>query len=229
MAMSSTLHFTPGAHPLLDRLAAAPPAGPIAGIDEAGRGPWAGPVVAAAVILDPDGVPNGLNDSKKLTAAERETLFTAIQTRARVGLGIVDVNAIDRLNILGATLKAMADALAQLSATSGPAPVLALVDGNRPPSLPCPVSCIIKGDGLCPAIAAASIMAKVTRDRIMMDLARDYPGYGWDTNMGYGTKAHRLGLDRLGPTPHHRRSFKPVAAYLADMEASTEDARHGAA
>ncbi len=183
---------------------------PVAGIDEAGRGPWAGPVVAAAVILDPAHVPEGLDDSKKLSAHKREALYGALQEHAVIGVGIADVEEIDRNNILGATFHAMQRALAGLAQ----APGAALIDGNKAPALPCPAHCIIGGDGCSPVIAAASIIAKVTRDRIMAELALTHPGYGWETNMGYGTKAHADGLARLGVTAHHRKSFKPVQALL---------------
>lgn len=182
----------------------------VAGIDEAGRGPWAGPVVAAAVMLDPDTIPNGLNDSKKLTAQAREDLFDQIEARARVGVGIADVERIDRDNILAATLWAMRAALDDLSQ----APGYALIDGNRMPDLPCPAETVVKGDGRCLSIAAASIIAKTTRDRIMCALADEFPGYGWERNMGYGTAEHSAAIDRLGVTPHHRRSFRPVRLAL---------------
>lgn len=182
----------------------------IAGIDEAGRGPWAGPVVAAAVILDPDHAPDGLNDSKKLTADKRDFLFDQIMDRSAVGIGIADVNRIDRDNILQATLWSMSRATEQL----GMAPDAALVDGNKTPQLNCPVQTLIKGDGRSLSVAAASIIAKVTRDRIMEELARLHPGFGWERNKGYGTEEHRLAISRLGITDHHRRSFRPVRLVL---------------
>ena len=185
-------------------------AAPVAGIDEAGRGPWAGPVVAAAVVLTPQAIPDGLNDSKKLTRARRETLMQALQGHAAVGVGIAEVEEIDRLNILAASLLAMQRAVAALPVK----PAHALVDGNRAPSLSCPVTTLVQGDARCLSIAAASIVAKVTRDRIMAELAAQHPGYGWDRNAGYGTAEHRDGLDRLGVTPHHRRSFRPIAERL---------------
>lgn len=180
--------------------------GPVAGIDEAGRGPWAGPVVAAAVILYPDNIPVGLNDSKKLSAKARDRLYEEIMESAHVGVGVGDVGLIDTDNILRATLWAMAQAFEALpsSATS------ALIDGNKSPDLPCPAECLIKGDGRSFSIAAASIIAKVTRDRMMVELADVHPGYGWERNKGYGTAEHQAALTRLGVTPHHRRSFKPV-------------------
>lgn len=178
----------------------------VAGIDEAGRGPWAGPVVAAAVILDPDDLPDGLNDSKKLTHARREELHGIILAKAEVGIGIVDVAVIDRDNILQATYAAMIQAVAALTS----APLFALVDGNRAPKLACPVETVIEGDGKCLSIAAASIIAKVTRDRLMIDLDRQCPGYGFAKHKGYGTAEHQVALARLGPTAHHRRSFEPI-------------------
>lgn len=185
--------------------------GPVCGIDEAGRGPWAGPVVAVAVILDTDRIPMGLNDSKKLTARVRARLFDLIMERARVGIGSAEPDEIDRDNILRATLAAMARAVGGLET----APVAALVDGNRAPRLPCPVQTLVKGDSLSLSIAAASIIAKVTRDRLMADHARECPGYGWEHNMGYGTAEHSAALRRFGVTRHHRRSFAPVRAVLA--------------
>ena len=177
------------------------------GVDEAGRGPWAGPVVAAAVVLDVNRIPAGLNDSKKLTEAKREALFDPIMAVARVGVGIVDAARIDDTNILAATLQAMTEAVAQLS----PVPTLALVDGNRPPKLLIPVRTIVGGDGKSLSIAAASIIAKVTRDRMMQGLDLKYPGYGFSAHKGYGTAAHNAALQRLGPCSIHRVSFAPIA------------------
>lgn len=186
---------------------------PVAGIDEAGRGPWAGPVVAAAVILDRANVPDGLNDSKKLTARRRGGLFDSIRASARVGVGIGTVQEIDRINIARANDLAMARALDDL----GAAPGFVLIDGNWVPrDLTPPARAIPKGDGLSLSIAAASIIAKVTRDRIMADLATRHPGYGWETNQGYGTVAHRAALQRQGVTPHHRRSFRPILNILVE-------------
>jgi ribonuclease HII len=183
---------------------------PVCGVDEAGRGPWAGPVVAGAAILDIDTMPTGLNDSKKLSHAKREVLFEALQSQI-TGVGIASVEEIDRLNILNATYLAMRRAVAALRV----APAFALIDGNKiPPDLGCPAEAVVKGDGRSLSIAAASIMAKVTRDRIMFDLAQQFPGYGWETNAGYGVKAHAEALTRLGVTPHHRRSFKPIHKML---------------
>jgi ribonuclease HII len=185
-------------------------AGPVCGIDEAGRGPLAGPVVAAAVILDPACIPPGLNDSKKLTEAQRDALYDPIMASARVGIGISDVERIDRDNILQATLWAMAESLAGLGEVS-----LALVDGNRAPALPCKVRTVIGGDGLSLSIAAASIIAKVTRDRIMIGHHDTYPVYGFARHKGYGTAFHLAALEQHGPTPLHRKSFAPVAAFLS--------------
>ena len=183
----------------------------VAGVDEAGRGPWAGPVVAAAVILDPDTLPDGLNDSKKLSPDRRARLYDEIRTCAEVGVGIVSVETIDARNILNATLEAMTTALRALPR----APSLALIDGNKAPVAPCDTRCVVRGDARALSIAAASIVAKVTRDRLMMELGRAYPGYGWERNMGYGTAEHRAGLARLGVTDHHRRSFAPIRNMLS--------------
>lgn len=178
----------------------------VAGVDEAGRGPWAGPVVAAAVILDPDALPLGVNDSKKLTPEKREELYDIILSVAEVGVGIIDVGVIDRDNILQATYAAMIQAVSGLRR----APLLAFIDGNRAPKLACITETIIEGDGKCLSIAAASIVAKVTRDRMMIDLDRQCPGYGFAQHKGYGTPDHQAALSRLGPTVHHRRSFEPI-------------------
>lgn len=184
---------------------------PLCGIDEAGRGPWAGPVVAAAVILDRDAVPEGLNDSKKLSAKRREVLFSDLQSCALIGIGIASVSEIDRLNVSKANWLAMGRAFELLPVR----PQFALIDGNRiPPELPCSAKAIVKGDGRSLSIAAASIAAKVTRDRIMAELSREYPEYGWDRNAGYGVPAHSAALARLGVTPHHRRSFAPIHKML---------------
>lgn len=188
----------------------------VAGIDEAGRGPWAGPVVAAAVILDPDDLPDGLNDSKKLPHARRAELHDIILAKAEVGIGIVDVAVIDRDNILQATYAAMIQAVAALAS----APLFALVDGNRAPKLACPVETVVEGDGKCLSIAAASIIAKVTRDRMMVDLDQQYPGYGFAKHKGYGTAEHQEALARLGPTTHHRRSFEPIRVLFETATAS---------
>ena len=183
---------------------------PIAGVDEAGRGPWAGPVVAAAVILNPDRIPANIDDSKVLDEDSRAYLYKRIMKVAIVGVGIADVDKIDRDKILGATLWAMAEAVAQLTDT----PKLVLIDGNRAPRLPMVARTIVKGDAKCLSIAAASIIAKVTRDRLMMELARDYPGYGFERHKGYGTPEHQAAITKLGISALHRRSFKPVQLAL---------------
>jgi ribonuclease HII len=188
--------------------------GPVAGIDEAGRGPWAGPVVAAAVILDRSEFPSDLaarvNDSKKLSKNVREMLFERITAAAPYAIGQASVEEIDRLNILQASMLAMRRAFQKLPLSAA----CALVDGNCDPELGVPTRCLVGGDGHSLSIAAASILAKVARDRIMADLALQFPGYGWDNNAGYGTKAHQQGLAELGITPHHRRSFAPIARLL---------------
>ncbi|HVO14276.1 MAG TPA: ribonuclease HII [Alphaproteobacteria bacterium] len=188
--------------------------GLVAGIDEAGRGPLAGPVVAAAAILDPETLPDGLaeaiDDSKRLTAERRVAAFALLRPVARIGIGAASVEEIDRVNILQATFLAMARAVAALGVT----PDLALVDGDRLPPLPCKAQTVVGGDALCLSIAAASIAAKVTRDRLMTRLALRYPGFGWETNVGYGTDEHLTALDALGVTRHHRRTFAPVAKAL---------------
>ncbi|MEM6587871.1 MAG: ribonuclease HII [Pseudomonadota bacterium] len=179
----------------------------IAGIDEVGRGPLAGPVTAAAVILDPAHIPNGLNDSKKLTARKRQALHDLIIDVAEVSVAHASVEEIDEINILRAAHLAMTRAIHGL----GHPPDYALIDGNMiPQGLRIPSEALIKGDARSASIAAASIVAKIRRDRIMMDLAQQFPGYGWDTNAGYGSKKHMDALANLGVTPHHRRSFKPV-------------------
>ena len=183
---------------------------PVVGVDEAGRGPWAGPVVAAAVILDAGRIPAGIDDSKALDEDARERLYARICATSKVGVGISDVARIDRDNILRATFHAMSEAVAALGITPG----LVIVDGNRLPHLTCPARAIVKGDARCLSIAAASIIAKVTRDRIMSGLARECPGYGFERHKGYGTPEHKAALDRFGVTPHHRRTFKPVQLVL---------------
>ena len=177
------------------------------GVDEAGRGPWAGPVVAAAVVLDPRNIPQGLNDSKKLTEAKREALFEPIMRSARVGVGIASAALIDEINILQATHAAMLDAVAALGAHA----TIALVDGNRVPPLSIRVQTIVEGDAKCLSIAAASIIAKVTRDRMMRKLCLEFPDYGFSRHKGYGTALHLAALQRVGPCAAHRKSFKPVA------------------
>jgi len=184
--------------------------GMVAGIDEAGRGPWAGPVAAAAVILDPDNIPDGLNDSKKLSENKREDLFEKIMETSIVGVALAQPCQIDSLNILGATLWSMQMAVSHLAQV----PDAVLVDGNQRPDLTCPMETIIKGDAKCLSIAAASIIAKVTRDRIMHDLDEKFPGYGWANNKGYGTREHAHALAKFGVTPHHRKSFAPIRRAL---------------
>ncbi len=192
--------------------------GPIAGVDEAGRGPWAGPVVAAAVVLDPNRIPQGIDDSKALDAEERERLFERINlTALAIGVGVGEVDRIDRDNILSATLWAMSEAVSKLSSP----PRLVLIDGNRAPRLKCETRAIVKGDAKCLSIAAASIVAKVTRDRLMIELGRELPGYGFERHKGYGTPEHRTALVRLGLTDHHRRSFKPVQLALGLLESES--------
>jgi ribonuclease HII len=183
---------------------------PIAGVDEAGRGPWAGPVVAAAVILDPDKIPANIDDSKALDEESRAYLFNRITKVAIVGIGVAEVDRIDRDNILAATLWAMAEAIGQLA----DAPKLVLIDGNKAPRVAMTTRTIVKGDAKCLSIAAASIVAKVTRDRIMTQMARDYPGYGFERHKGYGTPEHQAAIHKLGVSPLHRRSFKPVQLAL---------------
>lgn len=183
--------------------------GIICGIDEVGRGPWAGPVVAAAVILG-KGFPDGMDDSKKIKEPKREILFDQISATCAVGVGIVEAKVIDDINILNATKLAMQKAFEALPDK----PDVALVDGNQPPELPCQIEAVIKGDSKSLSIAAASIIAKVTRDRIMAELANDHPAYAWESNKGYGTKAHQEGLASSGATEHHRRSFAPIRKLL---------------
>ncbi|MGF7148995.1 ribonuclease HII [Sphingomonas zeicaulis] len=178
----------------------------IAGVDEAGRGPLAGPVVAAAVVLCPQGIV-GLDDSKKLTAARREALFVQIREHCVVGVGIATVAEIDEINILWATMLAMTRAVEALGREVDEV----LVDGNRCPDWRWRSRAIVGGDALEPSISAASIIAKVTRDRMMVEADAHYPGYGWSSNKGYGAPVHLEALRRLGPTPLHRRSFAPVA------------------
>ena len=189
--------------------------GRVAGIDEAGRGPLAGPVIAAAVILDaetlPDMLLDGIDDSKVLTKARREELFAVLQSCAHIGVGGASAAEIDRINILAATLRAMGRAVDAL----GIVPDLALIDGNRTPELSCPAKAVVRGDQASLSIAAASIVAKVTRDRIMATLARRHPGFGWEHNAGYGTMEHKQALTRLGVTPHHRKTFAPINKILS--------------
>ncbi|GAA6201544.1 ribonuclease HII [Aquicoccus sp. SU-CL01552] len=179
----------------------------IAGVDEVGRGPIAGPVTAAAVILDPQATPEGLNDSKKLTARRREALEQALSGCAEIAIAHASVAEIDEINILRASHLAMERAVAALD----PPPDFLLIDGNMiPAGLSLPSRAVIGGDARSVSISAASIMAKTCRDRLMVDLAQQHPGYGWESNAGYPTKSHKTALRNLGVTPHHRRSFKPV-------------------
>lgn len=185
--------------------------GPIAGIDEVGRGPWAGPVVACAVVLHRE--VDGVADSKTLAKLKREALAAKLAAKgvADWALGVASVDEIDRLNIRAATFLAMRRAMARLRVR----PVRALVDGRDAPDLGVPTGAVVGGDGKIDAIAAASVIAKVHRDALMVKLARRHPHYGWATNVGYGTAEHRAGLERAGVTRHHRRSFAPVRARLA--------------
>ena len=183
----------------------------IAGVDEVGRGPLAGPVMACAVILDPARIPPGLCDSKALSPKRREALAALIPQTALVGYGSASVAEIETHNILAASHLAMVRALADLPQP----PDFALIDGNRlPRDLPCPAQAIVKGDARSASIAAASIVAKVWRDRVMVDLAQQHPGYGWDRNAGYPTAEHLDGLKCHGVTPHHRRTFAPIHKML---------------
>lgn len=193
-----------------ERIARAQGFARIAGVDEAGRGPLAGPVVAAAVVLDPTRIPRGLNDSKKLTARTRARLADEITSCARIGVARASVEEIDTLNILRASHLAMIRALAALGDAD-----FALIDGDMVPrGLTLPARALVGGDALSLSIAAASIIAKVTRDAIMVDLAQQHPGYGWERNAGYPTAEHRNALATLGVTPFHRRSFAPVHKIL---------------
>jgi ribonuclease HII len=187
------------------------PMGMICGIDEAGRGPLAGPVVAAAVILPRRGRPKGLDDSKQLTAEAREALAAAIRACGVVAVGVANVEEIDRLNILHASHLAMKRAFEALPEP----PIAAIVDGNMAPDLPCPVECVVDGDVIVPIVSAASIIAKVERDRIMTELCARYPGYLFSKHKGYSTPEHQEALVRLGPCEIHRRSFSRVQEAVA--------------
>lgn len=190
----------------------------VAGVDEVGRGPLAGPVTAAAVILDVTCIPEGLDDSKKLTPQRRAVLASAIMARCDWAVAHASVQEIDALNILRASHLAMCRALAGLRRR----PCVALIDGNMlPRDLDLPGQAVVGGDARCLSIAAASIIAKVFRDRIMVDLAQQHPGYGWEANAGYPTPAHRQALLDLGITPYHRRSFAPVHNILCKAEIAT--------
>lgn len=199
----------------LEQAAIAAGARIVAGVDEVGRGPLAGPVVAAAVVLDPARIPDGLRDSKMLSARRRAELAEVLQAVAQVGIGSASVAEIDQINILRASHLAMERAIAALPV----APDHALIDGNLiPRGLTVPAQAIIKGDARSVSIAAASIVAKIWRDRVMWDLAQQFPGYGWETNAGYPSKSHKLALQNLGVTPHHRCSFKPVHNILYQVK-----------
>ena len=197
-------------------------AGLIVGVDEVGRGPWAGPVFAcAALLFDREAPPvflDALQDSKKLSKRKREALAPDISKYAEVSLGTASVQEIEELNVLAASMLAMSRAVAGLRDTIGETPALALVDGNRSPQLCCPNQTIIKGDGKSLSIAAASIFSKVMRDRHMAMLATQHPGYGWERNAGYGVAEHTQGLQRLGVTIHHRRTFTPIAKLLTPQD-----------
>lgn len=190
--------------------------GSVCGIDEAGRGPLAGAVYAAAVILDPEHIPEGLNDSKKLVKTKREALAAELREHAQIGIGIASVEEIDQINILHATMLAMKRAYHALATP----PQTALVDGNRSPELPCNIRTIVKGDTISLSIAAASIIAKTERDYYMAELHALYPEYGFDRNAGYGTKQHKAALEEFGATEYHRRSFRPVREALTQHNAA---------
>ena len=193
---------------------------PVAGCDEAGRGPLAGPVVAAAVILDPNRIPRGLNDSKKLDAETREKLYEKICASAQVAVAFGSIERIDRDNILRASLWALARAVKALPMP----PKLVFVDGNNRIDCGCECTAVVSGDALVSSIAAASIVAKVTRDRLMTRLGLAHPGYGFERHMGYSVPEHFAALARLGPSIHHRKSFAPVAAKLAALGGASDEA-----
>jgi ribonuclease HII len=193
--------------------------GPVAGIDEAGRGPWAGPVVVAAVILDPDRIPYGLNDSKQLTPQEREERYVEIVATSIVSVAIGPVKQIDRINILQASLWGMRKAYRGLGVPLG----TALIDGNIVPKrFPCKARAVVAGDALSLSVAAASIVAKVTRDRMMVKLSRRYRRYAWDSNKGYGTREHAEAIKKHGVCLHHRRSFSPIERALRLLETGVD-------
>lgn len=186
---------------------------PVAGCDEAGRGPWAGPVVAAAVILDPVKIPRGLDDSKMLEPEEREILFEKITATAEIAIAIAPPARIDRDNILRASLWALAQAVCALPRK----PALVFVDGRDSLAIDCEVVPVIGGDGIVASVAAASIIAKVTRDRLMRHLGAAHPDYGFEQHKGYGTDFHAKALEKLGPCVHHRRTFAPIRAVQASQ------------
>lgn len=191
----------------------------VGGVDEVGRGPLAGPVMAAAVVLNPKSIPEGLNDSKKLSAKRRDFLEPLLRQSAIVGLGQASVEEIDEMNILQASLLAMRRAVADLPFV----PDHLLIDGNKlPADLPCEATAVVGGDGVSPSIAAASIVAKRWRDDVMKKAAAQFPGYGWETNAGYPTKCHKSALRDLGVTPFHRRSFAPVRDILWQEKNSSD-------
>ena len=192
----------------------------VAGCDEAGRGPLAGPVVAAAVILNPNKIPRGIDDSKRLTAEERERLFEKICATASFAVAVASPTRIDRDNILRASLWALARAVEALPVK----PEHVFVDGRDRIAVDCNCEAVIGGDGIVLSIAAASIVAKVTRDRLMARLASEYPGYGFESHKGYSVPEHLAALRELGPTVHHRRSFAPVAALLRGEEITEQEA-----
>ncbi len=201
--------------------------GPVIGIDEAGRGPWAGPVTVTAIWLCPlsyDDLPTDIDDSKKIKSARRASLATDLMALPNLYCTVsINAKKIDQMGILQATLAGMVAAANglcdQFAAAQMPSPAHALVDGNLlPPDMPLPATALVKGDGRSLSIAAASIIAKTVRDQMMCDLDALYPGYGWASNMGYGTKLHQAGLDRFGITPHHRKSFKPIRRYLSGSD-----------
>lgn len=195
---------------------------PVAGVDEAGRGPWAGPLVAAAVMLEAGAAPEGLDDSKRLSAPRRTALAAALEEaaaagRAAIGIAVIEAAELDRIGLGAANDAAMYRAVAALDGGALGRPAALVLDGRRvPPALNLPARAIVGGDGKVSAIAAASILAKVTRDRLMDALDARHPGYGWATNRGYGTAAHAAALAELGPTPEHRRCFRPVARIAAE-------------
>jgi len=215
------LAFPDVADPDIERRHAASQDCLLCGVDEAGRGPWAGPVVTAAVILDYERLPRGLTDSKKLSEARREELFPLILETAQVSVATASPGTIDRDNIRAATLAAMVRAVKGLSKD----PRYVVVDGRDiPPGLGVPAQALVKGDSRCLAVAAASIVAKVTRDRMMVTLERQVPGYGFGQHKGYGVPAHQEALTGLGPTPHHRMSFKPVRLAAEDAARTNKKA-----
>jgi ribonuclease HII len=192
---------------------------PVAGIDEAGRGPWAGPVVVAAVILNPGRIPEGINDSKQLTPQEREERYAEIVATSIVSVAIGPVKQIDRINILQASLWGMRKAYRGLRVPVG----AAIIDGNIVPKrFPCKARAVVSGDALSLSVAAASIIAKVTRDRMMVKLSRRYRRYAWDSNKGYGTREHAEAIKRHGVCTHHRRSFSPIERALRLLEIGAE-------